>query len=385
MTNLTLSEVYWEWKVFFPKYPEPNKDFNFWDKLEFYAWEYWPEVIHTEEGRYLPIIWKNLTTIVSDLILNPEIIDYYSKNFSETFSKDKIIPYNNSDYNEKINFLKNNSLVTPQPYENFPEEKYYINPEILYNLNSKNNLDKLTKNIAKRMILNLEQIKFLKNFPFVLKSNSWASWDWVRIIKNSNDLENALKYFNSEKELLVEEFINHINNYWVQIYIPKNWEIKVLSLTWQKTSINWEYEWSFIDKNKKINPKLKEICLEIWENARSLWFYWIAWLDFLEKENWDFIFIDPNFRVTWATNLVLLKDKFFEETWKNIILWQQFKYNWNNFSEFLDKSEKNNLYIMSAFNDKVKSIINGFCIYWTDTLNEIENNKKKLKEIWFNL
>lgn len=378
---MKLSDIYWEDKIIFPKYPEPWIDFNFWDKYEFRAWNYPEKTILTEAARYLPVVW-NMESIIWKKVLSPEMLDYYSYYFA--LNKEKIKDYENKNYNQIIDNLPQKTLITPQTFQNFNPEVYAINPNISYFLNSKENIWELTKNIAKREILNKEKIKNIKIFPFVLKSNSWASWDWVRIIKSEKDLKNALSCF-TEKKLIVEEFIKEKANFWVQIFIPKNWEIEILSLTNQITSENGEYEWSYINKNLKIDEKLKEICIEIWENAKKKWFYWVAWLDFLQKENWDFIFIDPNFRITWATNLVLLKNKIFEETWKNFILWWQFKFNWENMNDFLDKSIQNNILIMSAFCDKIDKIINWFCIYSWNNLQEINKNKQKLKKLWFNI
>jgi len=76
--NLTLSSFYWEEKTLFPKYPEPWKDFSHWDKFDFYAWDYGPSVIHTEEARILPIIWDKINVLIWEWALDKSMIDYYN-------------------------------------------------------------------------------------------------------------------------------------------------------------------------------------------------------------------------------------------------------------------------------------------------------------------
>lgn len=379
-----LSEIYGKNNIFFPKYPEPWKDFSFWDNFQFYAWNYWPEVIHTEEARYLPITW-NMNVIIWKEVLSKDMIDYYSYMFSDTFSRENIISYKWKEYYDIINNLPRYTLITPQPYKDFKENLYAINPNTTYNLNSKDKMEELTSQMPRREILNTYKIKKLTNFPFVLKSNSGASWDWVRIIKSQKNLKDALEWFKTEKSLIVEEYIEEIWNFWVQILIPQKWNIEILALTRQITSKKWEYEWSFIDNDEKISEKLKEICIEIWENAQRKWFFWVAWLDFLQDKNWNFFFIDPNFRVTWATNLVLLHKKILKNNWKKIVVVWQFKNNWWDFWELIDKANNNEIYLMSAFKDQVKNIINWFCVYSLDTIKNIEKYKSQIKNLWINL
>ena len=175
--TLTLSDIYGKDKTLFWKYPEPGKDSHHGEEFDFYAWEYWPEVIHTEEGRILPVIGHDIQMIIGKDVLHPDMIEYYNDTYPETFSDKNIVPYSNTEYYNRINSkTENGKLIVAQPYNKIQREKYYIDPEVIYNLNDKTKLHELTNSIPKREICSLEEIKTNSNFPYVLKSNSWATY-----------------------------------------------------------------------------------------------------------------------------------------------------------------------------------------------------------------
>lgn len=388
--TLTLSDCYWEGKTLLSKYPEPWKDSHHGDKFDFYAWDYWPHVIHTEEARILPIIWNNINVLISEWVLDPALIQYYNDIYPNTFSDKKIIPYNNTDYYSYIkNQVRNKSLITLHPYQNINEEKYALDPNLVFDLNDKTNMYKLTNQIPKHEILKLDQIRCLENFPFVLKADSWASWDWVRIIKNKEDLNKALKWFSKEDTLMVEEYIEYIDNVWVQLFISQIWTINILWYSKQIVSEQWEYEWSIINKNYSISSELRKLAIGIWTNAYKMWFYWICWLDFLKDRNQKYFLIDPNFRITWATSLIFLQEKIFAESNANCMQVQQFKSNHPNIQTMVSENislNSNQLYLLSSYKDRVSGIISWFSIITWESEEHINYNKEHIyKKKWFTI
>lgn len=391
--NLTLWKIYGEDKTLLAKYPEPWKDSSHNDQFNFYAWDYWPEVIHPEEARFLPVIWKELTVLMWEWVLDPSMLEYYQKTYPESFSDENIIPYYGTAYYQHISTqVKNKTLVTLHPYSQIIPEKYFLDSNLVFNLNDKTQLSKLTSSIAHNEILPLEEIAELTNFPFVLKAKSGASGDWVRIIYNQKCLTEALSWFKLEKKLLVEEFIEHTQNVGIQIFVTGNWEVKVLWTSSQDTSKKGEYEWSIINTKEKVDPKACSIAIEAGQNAAKMWFIWVAGLDMLKSKKWKYYLIDPNFRLTGATTLFLLSNKIEAETGNDFLKVQQFKSNHPDIKTMIEENWKlwtKELYLLSAFKHKINGSVNQtihwFAIHsWKDP-EELAVNKGYYKSKWFNL
>jgi len=385
--KLTLSSIYWKDKILFPKYPEPWKDFSHWDKFDFYAGDYAPSVIHTEEARILPVIWNKIKVLVWEGALDKSMIDYYNHTYPETFSDKKIISYKYKEYYNLIENIKRKSLITLHPYSWINEKLYYIDPNITFFLNNKENISKLTENTPKRETLLLEEIRKIDKFPVVLKSFTWASWDWVRIINDKKKLLDALDYFKSEEKLIVEEYIYAVDNIWIQLFISEKGEVKILGVSRQIVTDEWEYEWSIFNRNDNIDPNLEKIALDVWINASKIWFNWICWLDFLKDELGQYFLIDPNFRLTWATSGIFLKERIFKERDHNIIQVQQFKSNHSDIKIMINENLnlwKDGLYLLSSYKDNVSSIISWFSIVTWESAEHIEHKKRNLyKKKWF--
>jgi len=246
-----LSDIYWRDKTLFPKYPEPWKDCHHWDDFDFYAGNYGPDVIHTEEWRYLPIVWEMGVLVWKDVV-SDTMIEYYKAMYPETFHADSIIPYTWEEYYESVKrSVKNWKLVVPQPYPRINRDRYYLDPQLIYDLNDKTKLHELTSSIPSREILDISSIRDLTNFPFVLKSNSGASWDGVKIIYDKDWLWQALEWFSSEKNLIVEEYIDAVDNIGIQICISQDWSVEILDAPDQETNEQWEYEGNTVDVGKK--------------------------------------------------------------------------------------------------------------------------------------
>ena len=384
--NITkLSEVYGEDKLLFPKYPEPWKDSQHWAQFDFYAWDYGPEVIHSEEWRYLPVVW-DMRVLVWEQVVFETMLRYYETMYPETFHRDAVIPYSENEYYTHIRKSAwARKLVVPQPYEKIDHNVYYLDPQLLYDLNDKTKLYELTDCIPQRCQLLIEDIRELQDFPFVLKSNSWASGDGVRIILWQKDLEEALIWFASESQLIVEEYIDAVENIWVQIHVAQNWNVQVLDAPMQVTNSAWEYMWNIVDTWRWTDEWAVQLALEIWKNAAKKWFYGIWWMDILKSRNGKYYFIDPNFRVTWATSLILLSSKLTAETWKPVLRVGQYKSQASSIEDMLKSSynARSQIYILSAYQDAVSRIINGFWIYAADSVEQLDESKQSIEKRWF--
>ncbi len=386
--TLTLSSCYWDDKTLFLKYPEPWIDSNYWDKFNFYAWDYWPEVIHTEEARFLPTVWDKIEMLIWEWAYTSEIIAYYEHVYSESFCKKNITPYSWKWYYDIIREKEKKTLIVGHPYWLIEDDKYHINPDLIFSLNDKTNMSKLTNKIPKHTILSLNDISDITNFPFVLKAHSWASWDGVRIIYNNNDLKLALDYFKNETELMVEEFIEIKDNYNVQLIILQNWNIEMLWSSIQNVTTEWEYNGNYIYKSMILPKNIEKLALEICENAYKLWYNWICWLDIITNKSWDELLIDPNFRLNWSTSTLMLKEKVFWETCSNILKVSWFNSNHTDLKTMIKETLKLKdkiIYILSAYKNKTNWIIHWHCItHWTDE-ESLQRNLVNLETKWFKI
>ena len=385
MSITKLSEVYWTDRVLFPKYPEPWKDSSRWDEFDFYAGDYGPEVIHTEEWRYLPVVWDMEVLVWQDVVCDT-MIKYYRAMYPETFSAESIIPYQGHWYYDAINNGVNpGKLIVPQPYSQISRDKYYLDPQLIYDLNDKTKLHELTSSIPKREILNLESIRDLIDFPFVLKSNSGASWDWVRIIQDRVSLEQALDWFSGEETLIVEEFIDAVENIGIQICVREDWQVEILDAPQQETNEQWEYQWNIVDINQPIDDWASSLALEIWKKAAEKGFFGVWWMDILKSREWKYYFIDPNFRVTGATSVIMLTKKLVAETWKPVLKVWQFKSNAADISDMLSNAQDphNPLYVLSAFRDQCTGIINGFSVFSSPSQETLHESRTAIESRWF--
>ena len=386
---MTLSNHYTEWSTLFLKYPEPWIDSHHWDKFDFYAKAYWPEIIHAEEARFLPVVWDKINMIVWEWAYTPAMVDYYNHMYPNTFSGQNIKTYLGSDYYNLIERdVKKRTLIVLHPYTLIDSCKYNLHPDLIFGLNDKTNMSRLTSNIPNHRILPLYEIKELNSFPFVLKAHSWASWDWVRIIYDNNDLLKALEYFKEEHELMVEDFINVKYNYNVQISILHNWKIEILWVSFQNTTKEWEYDGNNIYKNTILPINVEKIVSEVCSNAFKEWYYWICWLDIIIDYNWDAFLIDPNFRLNGSTSTLILKERIFEETWAWVLKFCWFDSNHPDIKTMIDENLwlwKDSLYLLSSFSNRIKWIIHWHCItYWKDE-DDLQMRIKKLKWNWFKI
>lgn len=377
--TLTISDCYNEWKILFLKYPEPWKDSQHWKKYDFYAWDYGPEVIHTEEARFLPAIWNMIKILIWEWAFTPEMVEYYTQTYSETFCKDNVTTYKENEHHKILKYqLVDKSLIVLHPYSYISPEKYHISPELIFKLNNKANLRDLTLHFPNQKILSLNEIRELRKFPFVIKANSWASWDWVRIIYDIDDLTLALEYFSNEERLMIEDFIDIKNNYNVQLIINEAWKIDILWISIQNTNEKWEYNWNNIYKDIQLPEIAKSIALETCRSAYKMWYNWVCWLDIIESVDGNFYVIDPNFRLNWSTSTLMLKEKIFEETQSNVLKFSSFKSNHSDIKSMLkinSKLWKDALYILSSYRNKISWVISWHWVtFWTsneDLINRV--------------
>jgi hypothetical protein len=385
----TLSDCYNESNTLFVKYPEPWKDYTTGGKFDFYAWEYWPETIHTEEARFIPIIWDSTDIMVWEWAFTKEMSEYYSNTYPDTFSAKNVKTYSPQSYYESIqNSVKNNTLIVLHPYMNIDTQKYALSPELIFWLNDKTRMSELTSFIPKSQVLEYKKLSQLKNFPFVLKAHSWASWDGVRIIHKKSELSAALKYFSTEKELLVEDFIDINENYNVQLCIGQNWDIELLWVSFQNTTAEGEYNGNTFYKNTQIPQNVSKIAFEVCENAYKRGYYGVCWLDIVSDYTNNALLIDPNFRLNGSTSTLLLQNKIFDETDSSILQFSSFSSKHTDISWMLNANSdlwNDSLYLLSAFKNTVNGLVSGHAITFWNDLDELTHRKKILSHNWFTL
>jgi len=385
---LTLSDCYKKNNILLPKYPEPLKDSSNKHKYNFLAANYSATIIHTEAARILPVIWDTLGVLIEEWAIVPSMLQYYQDTYPETFYSKNIIKYTWKGYYDIIKSIKEKTLVVLHPYGKIDEDIYYIDPDLLCFLNDKSNLKVLSSSIAKAELMDLNLIKNLRDFPFVLKAHSGASWDGVRIIKNISDLKAAVIFFQAEDSLLVEEFIDIKDNKNIQVVIYENGNYDIIGISNQYTTKEGEYDGNIIYKDTSINSKIKTILNEICSNAYKLWFQGIAGFDIVRDSNNKYIFMDPNFRLNGSTSTLMLRDRIFTERDAQVLLFGSFKSNYSDIKTMIQENQKlgnKSLYILSSYQEEIAWVIWWYAVMSSKNEATIEEDKRMFEKLWFKL
>lgn len=206
------------------------------------------------------------------------------------------------------------------PYSHLSENQHLINPNIHYELLSKETIIYINVNQPKSFVFNvitdsIDKLNLL-SYPYVIKTTQGLGGFGTWIIKNEKDFLKAMeqiKYLNHEK-LIISEFIeNVISNYCLQFYLSKNEENDViLGITRQIIDPNSDWKGGYINykEQNKLKEKLKNIFKTVSYYLRKKMFFGIVGVDILEDINNNLYVVDLNLRINGTTPLCLIKNHF---------------------------------------------------------------------------
>lgn len=226
----------------------------------------------------------------------------------------------------KFKNILNNYNVTDMkyivlfPYSYLSENQHLINPNIHYDLLSKETIIYINVNQPKSFVFNvvtdsIDKLNLL-SYPYVIKTTHGLGGFGTWIIKNEKDLLKTMeqiKYLNYKK-LIISEFIeNVISNYCLQFYLSKKEENDViLGVTRQIIDTNSDWKGGYINykEQDKLKEKLKNIFKTVSYYLRKKMFFGIVGVDILEDINNNLYVVDLNLRINGTTPLCLIKNHF---------------------------------------------------------------------------
>lgn len=382
----SLSDIYPKNSVIFSKYPEPKLDYWSDSTYKFIAWDYPPATIHTEAARILPVIWESISILLEEKSIDHNLMQYMHDYFP-CFSRKNIISYSDGGHIEAIRAtVQDRALYVLHPYDAIPEKKYAIPWSLIQTLNDKTLLHRLSTKIPKRSICNIDTIGDIKEFPIVIKWRSWASGDGVKIIYNHTELQEAIKFFWWEEELLVEEFLTIEDNFNIQLAI-KDDKISILWISRQYTNSAWEYNGNIILRGATIPQQVQEIAVEACERAKQNGFRGVCWLDIVKDKFDQYYLIDPNFRINGSTSTLLFSKHLFKSTNAEFIRFGSFETNTPVIKDIINVAQLSDddtwFAILSAYPNKEKNNnIKWYGIYYGPNERELPWIQKKLQTQW---
>ena len=300
-------------KVLFTKYPEiiNGKDLGEIHRFHFQEGNYSDQTIIAETMRGLALAIATGTTFAYPIQAPIEQIKFWENMIGK---KANLLIYDNSNskgYTKLMNSLTPSSLHVMHPYDMFNDNIYNTNPKILEFLNGKENLHFLTENTPQRKVIkttNLnEEVNGFKEGYVLKKIHGSSSGDGVRIIKNE-DINFLDEFLKDTTEIILEEFINPIENYGMQFFIDKNSEVHYLGFNKQYTTKEGEFEAVSIIYSEEPDKEMYNIALAAAKNVAS--HNYEGWLgfDILKSSEDKYYIIDANIRMTAATSAIMLKE-----------------------------------------------------------------------------
>lgn len=201
------------------------------------------------------------------------------------------------------------------------DEEYAVYKLKFIDLNNKSKIEQWTggKYLPKREIVKAEEFEeAIQNWhlPLVIKPGDelpTAGGYGVMICYNEADLKkatNRIKEASDTKYIIIEQFIEEIENYCVQYVYSEKTGIQYIGAVKQLTD-----EYGFYNGNVNSNhvpQSVIEAGYEIMKNGVEYGYKGVSGFDLLVDKNHDVYAIDLNFRQNGSTSMLLLKDRLHE-------------------------------------------------------------------------
>lgn len=201
------------------------------------------------------------------------------------------------------------------------DDEYAVYKPKFIDLNNKSKLDQWTggKYLPKREIIKAGEFEdVIKEWtlPFVIKPGDelpTAGGYGVMICYNETDLIKAtdrIKEAPDTKHIIIEQFIEEIDNYCVQYVYSKKTGIQYIGAVKQLTD-----EYGFYNGNINTNQvpqSVIDVGYEIMKNGVEYGYKGVSGFDLLVDKNQQVFAIDLNFRQNGSTSMLLLKDRLHE-------------------------------------------------------------------------
>jgi len=202
----------------------------------------------------------------------------------------------------------------PLPTDRYPVSAHLVPPDIMRQLNAKQNLEQLVpaQNLVHRQIHSIEHLHengFKK--PVYLKAGGDLATGWgyaVRHCPNRKSWRQAVQWFHTLKgvdQVIIEDEIA-VQTCWCVTLVIDERQTVFAGAAEQAFSLPGKQSGSIIDPQHVIPDDGVQLAIKVGEAARQRSFVGIAGLDIgLTKDNRLIVF-DPNFRINSSSTQVLL-------------------------------------------------------------------------------
>lgn len=228
------------------------------------------------------------------------------------------------------------------PSSEINQEVYWINPQLLRFLNNKANLERLVPEeyIPRRTIISSDQIvKVADDFgtwPLVIKAATdqptGGGLDVV-ICTNKKDIHHACSHFQTCSTVVLEEYIDIIENYNIQFAGTVDDRIIYLGASEQISEATGLYVGNWLTRNHQPPQLLVDLGRSMMDTACSMGFIGIVGFDIVVAKDKRVLTIDLNFRLNGSTPGLLLQESIMNKykasvllarSWKPSIAWRKF-------------------------------------------------------------
>jgi ATP-grasp domain len=265
--------------------------------------------------------WKNLAVLGNQLpgvVISPPaplLVRYWQEHFG--FGPEQIERLDCSTYLDDLNKSDRiDSVLTLFPFDRLLPKRHAVNPDTHYRLLSKATLSELGVLCPEYQTyqldqVNLDQIQFPSQFPYLIKTSHGLSGEGTYIIRSQSDLNYCLteleKYLSISllRTIIVSAFVKHeVHNYCVQFYVSKAGDITLIGVTQQLVSETGDYLGGLVDYNADLSKFLHMIGA-IAQCAHQNGYFGVIGFDILENREGELYIIDANFRINGSTPLCL--------------------------------------------------------------------------------
>lgn len=372
--KLTLQDIYVENIVYDSR---PSYEENPWLKAEVDQSDFltaremiiskMPMIVHEA------CITKNVEKILQSVgeTIPDNLYTFKNKEEYETLLK------NITDNNKKIFFqyIHGSSICE--------DDDYAINKPKFIDLNNKAKISKWTKGkfLPKREVVRIEDFEQKISewqLPFVIKPGDelpTAGGYGVMICYSEEDLNKAidrLKKAEDTENVIIEQFIEEIDNYCVQYAYSEEKGIQYLGAVKQLTNKYGFYNGNINSTN--VPQSVIDAGYEIMQNGVNAGYVGVSGFDILIDKNHDVFAIDLNFRQNGSTSMLLLKDRL-TEGFHKFFSYHSKGDNIHFLDTIMKFIEKGHLYPLSYFDgdwfgrDKKKSRFS--CVWHAETEEEV--------------
>ncbi|MGF1547992.1 MAG: hypothetical protein ACFCUG_11775 [Thiotrichales bacterium] len=265
-----------------------------------------------------------VSTLVEDGVYDPthDLSSWWNGYYREQFGAQvgEVIKYSGAQgYRAYLSANPEPRVITPHPYDDthIPRERFYLSaPDVVARLNDKGEMRALSRRAVPYQVYDAASFaadhwRDEWELPFVVKlTTPSGGGDGVCICRDLNDVAAAKLRF-AGQTVKLERYLDNIRrNINVNLCVTPTGAVSLIGGSLQRVESDARYAGNLIDLAWQPEDAVREICVEIADNAAQMGWHGVCGLDLIETDDGDYHFIDPNFRLNGSTPFYLMRDYF---------------------------------------------------------------------------